>query len=74
MQDWVERVVAKRQMTRANSEENVTLKEEEKSSGYASESKKSVAKVPVEEMGVFVPPLVECTYVADFIWDIVAPP
>lgn len=61
--DWVEKVVAKRQMTKAISEENnVTLKEFEKSSGYGSESKKSL-KVEVEKMSQFVQPTVQCTYV-----------
>lgn len=63
--DWVERVVAKRQMTKVVSEDNITQKESEKSSGYGSEAKKSEVNVPVEmkRKGAFVPPAVECTYV-----------
>lgn len=65
VQDWVERVVAKRQMTKVLSEENMTqksFKELEKSSGYGSESKKSV-KVAVKKTMQFVAPTVECMYV-----------
>lgn len=68
VQDWVERVVAKRQMTKVISEENVvqkSFKESEKSSGYGSdESKKSNEGVMVKKTRLFVEPSVECTYVS----------
>lgn len=67
VQDWVEKVVAKRQLTKTGSDENVTFKsnkEEERSSGYGSESKKEPVKVPMEEAArLVVPPSVECMYV-----------
>lgn len=67
VQDWVERVVAKRQMTKVISEENVaqkSFKGSEKSSGYGSESKKSNEEVVVKKARLFVEPSVECTYVS----------
>lgn len=74
VQDWVDRVVTKRQMTKAVSEENATqksLKESEKSSGYGSESKKSDEEVVVNKTRQFVEPSVQCTYVSflkGFLW------
>lgn len=68
--DWVEKIVTKRQMTKAASDENLSTqkssKEWEKSSGYGSEHSRKSVPVKIEgkkKQGLVVPPAIQCTYV-----------